>query len=152
MYRLRHIGLFKCIHNHNNWYIITNFPLIILKLVRKTFQLHSACGISHNITFLYVELPQKYNYIVYFNAQPKLTKLVAMATFILFRQCLKIEFCQYNAKRNINLTRMKQCHRYFSWYMPICIQYEERWIWGWGYIYEFFFNYIWTIVTNDMSF
>ena len=38
---------------------------------------------------------EKYNYIVYFNTQPtflKLTKLVAMATFILFQTCLKIEF------------------------------------------------------------
>ena len=38
----------------------------------------------------------EYNYIVYFNTQPtflKLTKLVAMTTFILFQTCLKIEFC-----------------------------------------------------------
>ena len=114
MYRLRHKGLFKCIHNHNNWYIITHFTLIIRKLVRMIFQLHSACGLSHDTTHLYAEIPQKYNYIVYFNTQPtfwKLTKLVVKATFILFQTCLKIEFCWYNDKRNINLIRMKQCHR-----------------------------------------
>ena len=65
-------------------------------MVRMTFQLDSACGISHNTTHLYVEIPQEYNYIVYFNTQTtfgKLTKLVAMATFIPFQTCLKIDFC-----------------------------------------------------------
>ena len=59
--------------------------------------MYSACEISHNMTYLSVEIPKKYNnYIVFFNTllkYCKLTKLVTMATFMFFKTCLKIEVC-----------------------------------------------------------